>query len=378
MNNLRIASSGTAVLCLIILALLPACTSQGPSRETPGAVEVVPELARLGLPGLSVEKRMHPRLQNLFDPEDRYLLIIHLGPLSEAQFNAIRQLYGHHSPVSYVPGKAYRLRDFLPLSVQAVINKTFTPVKYDLSFLQTYPYETRIENLRRSSPGSGEMRLIDGLLWKGVGTETNCWNATVETLNEVKAGSSRYRLFAPARWDIDHELKSAAFGRVVAAGERLRPWDVLLVSKQSPYSGREILQHTALVINEHLVFEKVDSSADYPYRLSLREDVLKKYRRALAETFRSEYRRYPDDRLLFAGSGLRDTPYPDLMAEIIRQVRPAIEPERLSYGCDSGREDKCAYSFQVVETLDLVAGEEGGKLLGPARILGRFQSLEAD
>ncbi|MEJ2308024.1 MAG: hypothetical protein P8Z31_00580 [Gammaproteobacteria bacterium] len=321
---------------------------------------------------------MHPRLQNLFDPEDRYFLIIHLGPLSEAQFNAIRQLYGHHPPVSYVPGKEYRLRDFLPLSVQAVLNKTFTPVKYDLSFLHSNAYETRIDNLRRSSPDSEEMRLIDGLLWKGLGTETNCWNATVETLNEVKAGTSRYRLFTPARWDIDHELKTAAFGKIVAAEDQLRPWDLLLVSKASPYSGREILQHTALVINEHLVFEKVDSTADYPYRLSLREDVLNKYRRALAETFRSEYRRYPEDRLVFAGSGLRDTPYPDSMADIIRQVRPAVEPERVSYGCDSGKEDRCTYSFQVVESLDLVADQEGGKLHGPARLLGRFRSLEAE
>lgn len=378
MNNLKTASCEAATLCLLIAALLTACTSPGPSRNALTAEEVVPELTRLGLPGLRVEKRLHPRLQNLFDPEDRYFLMIHLGPLSETQFNAIRQLYGHHSTLSYIPGKEYRLRDFLPLSVQAVLNKTFTPVSYDLAFLRSDSYETRIENLRRSSPGSEELRMIDGLLWWGLDTETNCWNATVETLNEVKAGSSGYRLFMPARWDIDHELKTAASGEVVASEEQLRPWDLLLVSKESPYSGREILQHTALVINEHLVFEKVDSSADYPYRLSLREDVLSKYRRALADAFRSEYRRYPSGRLLFPGSGLRDAPYPELMADIIREVRPGIEPERLSYGCDSGEEDSCIYSFQVVESLDLVAGEGGGKLHGPARLLERFQSLEAE
>ena len=75
-------------------------------------------------------------------------------------------------------------------------------------------------------------------------------------------------------------------------------------------------------------------------------------------------------------AGRRSDAFPGLVDRIIRKVRPEVQPGNIAYGCDSGAEDRCSYSFQVVERLSIVASEEGGRLRGPAAILDRFRSLE--
>lgn len=370
-NRLRVIRVPVLVLVMLFSSMANAAW-----RESLPPELAVPELMRMGLEGLSVEKVFHHRLEKFLDPEDRYFLVVRLGRLTETQFNRIDKLYGNRSPADYNPEREYRLKDFLPPVVQAVLNKTFTPIGYDLSFLKKSSYQRKIRKLKKASPIGEEGLMVDGLLWNGLSTETNCWNATVETLNAINAGTSTYRIFTPPRWEIDRELKSAYFGKPVTSESKLQQWDTLLISEKSPYTGIEILQHTALVINKQLVFEKVGSTADHPYRLSLRQDVIGKYRRALADTYRSEYRRYGSGYMLFRDTGFRSEAYPKLTSKIIGKISPVVQPERLTYGCDSGQEDKCTYSFQVVETLIVESGSQGGTLRGSGRILSRFQSLE--
>jgi hypothetical protein len=338
--------------------------------------EVVPELVALGLRQIVVEKHYHRRLSKLLDHEDRYFLVIRLGRLTKKQFDRVRALYGGYPGIAYERDREYRLKDFMPPVVQALLNKTFRPVKYDLSFLESSSYQRKIKRLRKKSPDKRDSRLIEGLLWNGLSTETNCWNASVEVLNAIKAGSTTYRVFTPARWEIDFELKHAGQGRRVREEADIEPWDLLLISTKSPYTGQVILQHTALLLNRNLVFEKVDSPAEYPYRLSMKRDVLKKYRRALVETFRSEYRRYPEGVTLFRNAGIEDKPWPKLTAKIFGEMQPPVPQRKISVGCDSGKEDSCILTFQVVEKLTVVTGPDGGKLRGKGKLLRRFQSLE--
>jgi hypothetical protein len=87
---------------------------------------VFPEFAKLSLDA-SVKKKDSKKFADLSNDQDRYYLSVPIGKISQTQFNSLNAFYGSQSKVTYDGSRNYDLSDFLPASIQTVINKTFSP-----------------------------------------------------------------------------------------------------------------------------------------------------------------------------------------------------------------------------------------------------------
>ena len=176
----------------------------------------VPELVKMGIP-VTVKKYKDPRFDNLEFTEDKYYLDVQLGQLTLDQFNQLINLYGRVNSVEFNSEKSYNLIDFLPLTVQSVVNKTFTPVNIDFRTvinksrsIQKFVNTTldNMDSLPDFDPSKDALIVFRNLEKNMVTLRTNCWSTTIETLNFISTGNLIYNLQIPGRIEADALLNN--------------------------------------------------------------------------------------------------------------------------------------------------------------------------
>lgn len=352
----------------------------GHAYESVSAEVAVPELYRLNLPHLEIIKYSDPRLSNLYYEEDQYFLVVKLGQLTKKQFREIHHLYGDLSQVSYDPDKEYELRDFLPPSMQAVLNKTFTPIHYEESFIHTFENESLFEELSQAeqsgqgTPAQNQAAMtIFSLRKNAISSSTNCWGTTIENLNSILSASTQYNLYLPSRWEADDIFRSNSLEISV---NELQNWDVLAIKEENPGSGQIMLQHTGIIIGENLVFEKTDSSENDPYRLSLRSDVIKKYEGVFEEGLILEYYRLPSFSPILENKNGSFESFNEYLVNFFLNTN--FDLTRISQGCETSLGGGCDLYHQYILPMqigiDPLSGH--GILYGDPDTLNRFVDLE--
>ncbi|MBO9667716.1 MAG: hypothetical protein J7501_12990 [Bdellovibrio sp.] len=326
---------------------------------------VVPELVALGIQP-QVYKIMPPRLQEQDYPEDQYVLQITLGTLTVDQFTKLKSMYGANSFVQYNAQKNYNLIDFLPRAIQATVNTTFTQT--GISGLPLGDVETTDE--------------IHGEIWpfqkNGVSFFTNCWGTTIEVLRSLRSQDivTPYTLAWPARWTADEYFKDDKYSSKVKESA-IRFGDVLVVSQKS--DDATMLQHTAFIVNKSIVFEKTDTMDNDPYRLSLRADVISKYKKFFSGEEAFSYRRFSSDKeILPTEVALNPNQYftPEAL-KILRETLPEIPFNNLSAGCETGLGGGCDPTITEIHVINVITNPQTGRgvLSGDPNVLKHFRPL---
>ncbi len=323
---------------------------------------VFPEFAKLNI-AANVEKKESKRFAELGYEQDRYYLSVNLGKISQTQFNSLQAFYGSRSQVSYESTRNYDLSDFLPPSIQAVTNQTFAPIEYSFGALHE---ATEYDYLQDTDSA------VD--LWalskNGLMTQTNCWNTTFENLNAILFNKTTYRLFLPGRWTANDEVDSSS---QLIQEKDLQPWDMLIIREKSSVApDTAMLMHTALFINKNVVFEKTDTSENDPYRLSLVQDVLTKYKEVFGDQLVVEHRRATQP--LF-----NEIPYMNdpIIQEIIKKYHPDVNTNFIASGCETGMGGGCDMYLEAVVPTEIIIYKKTGRgiLKGPKNALDRFSPL---
>ncbi len=355
----------------LALALTVLTASQSRAAEILNADEVLPELRGTGIKA-TVTKLVDPRFAELSYAEDRYYLDISFGKLNPNQFKDLHARYGGRSQVKYDAKRVYNLLDFLDPAMQAVANQVFLPKHYETDFYHDY-----VEKFDDSYA-------FFAIRKNGISSWTNCWNTTWEILKLRNPSEKHFMLYWPGRETANQVFNDDTRGEIVAEKE-IQNGDVLMVeAKQIMLSGATMLQHTALIINSQLVFEKTDASENDAYRISLRKDVLKKYEEVFNDEERViEYRR-------FGGSGKKPVPsehFPKTedFFEGHKQLRaltakklPDLKIQNLSIGCELGLGGGCdPLAVEAVPTKLIIWSKTGrGILSGDKADLERFVPLK--
>ncbi|WP_413582391.1 hypothetical protein [Bdellovibrio sp. HCB288] len=356
-----------------VTALLPTFSLAAPTQKSQSGMKgiqldanaVVPEIVALGIQP-QVYKVMPPRLKEQSYEEDQYVLHIILGHLTVDQFEELNSLYGAHSFVQYDSKKNYNLIDFLPRAIQATVNKTFT--------------QTAISGFPLGEVETSEDIKAD--LWplqkNGVGFFTNCWGTTIEVLRSLRSDDVviPYTLSWPSRETADEYFKDDIYSSKTKESA-LQFGDVLVVSQKS---GTDVvIQHTAFIINKSVVFEKTDTMDDDPYRLSLRADVLSKYKRIFEGDEVFKYRHFSSDKeVIPTQNALNPNTFfiPEAL-RILLQTLPEIPINNLTMGCEIGFGGGCDLTTTEIHVINVVTNPQTGlgTLSGDPKVLKHFRPL---
>jgi len=327
LSSLLVASLGVAsVACAGTAA---EADDQGAAAASESALafdKVLPELAAKGISG-TVKKLVDPRMASsdfINADENRYYLDVRFARLSQAQFEVVHAFFGGHSKVAFDAAKTYELSDFLHPAMQAVVNQTYTTSSFSGSDLWEHAPDAL----------AGD-ETFEALAKNGVAIEANCYNTTSELLRMLRPGSTEthYNLYIPSRETAQGWFSDAAYSKPIAEAD-LAFGDVLVVmEKQDGMGGMPYVAHTALAISKELVFEKSNGSADDPFRIALRKDVVKMYERTIEEVV--AYRR-------FGGEGTKALPRLALPTgeiaaeykEVLLAAHPTMKTENVTLSTD--------------------------------------------
>lgn len=344
------------------------------------AKSVVPELINLGLQP-KVHKVLHPNLQKLPFEEDRYLLKINLGQMSQEQFRQVKALYSNLSQVKYDKEKNYDLVDFLPPVIQSTVNKTFQDTYINLSDLSDV-------ELDDGNPAAIE---IFSLAKNGIGFFTNCWGTTWEVLKSINAKitdkitdkatdkitdkftKQTYILSWPSRDTMGDIFRDKKLSEPIHPNKS-QFGDVIAIYLKD---GRDLsLQHTATVIGKNLIFEKTDTSADDPYRLSLKSDLHKKFNSLFREDSKIQYRRFNTNKIPNLGN--EEALLEADAIKILKTKAPEVLDLKLLVGCELRMGGGCNVTYTRIDYVDLVINPKTGRgqLIGSPELLNRFRHLE--
>lgn len=372
LNRLFLLIAGTALISCSSIAI--SCKSALAAQLDPS--QIVPEVVALGITP-TITKEVDKKLLDLEYSEDQYFLRINIGKVSPQQFEELIALYGGKSQVPYNPDKNYDFTDFLPPSVQAVVDQTFTPIDYDTSF-----FDSDLVVARRDEIWNAETEVEQDLItveWintlqkYSIQTGINCWNTTINNINSILFGKTEQSFYVPGRLNITPVMDDAP-GILVNEGE-LKAWDALIVKSKAlgPYSTSYV-RHAALIINDSLVFEKTDSFAIDPIRISLRSDVLKKYQRALEDSFEVVYKRFTSP-IVNNAKPLEISPE---MTTMLEQNVPNLVSSKLRWESEEGRGG--APYIVIAENAELVINPQTGRgiLQAPQEVLSSFKALESE
>ncbi len=322
---------------------------------------VFPEFADLNI-AANVEKKNSKKFAELSYEQDRYYLSVQLGKVSQAQFDSLNAFYGSPSQVAYETSRKYDLSDFLPPSIQAVINQSFSPIFHITDGLYSQKYEYLLDT------DSG----MD--LWalrkNGLSTVTNCWNTTFENLNAILFKKQTYRLTVPSRWTANDEVDIVS---TVIADDDVQLWDMLVIREKSLVAeDTSMLMHTAIFLNKNVVFEKTDSSENDPYRMSLVKDVLAKYKEIFGDQLVVEYRRVVQP-FLEKEYYVQDP----IILELIKQQDATVNTDFIAAGCETGLGGGCDMFLTAVVPASIIIHKKTGRgiLKAPKNVLDRFLPL---
>lgn len=357
----------------MLLGLFAGCSAVDPEDANHDAAEVgetglrfadvLPEASALGVQG-TVKKLVDPRLRNLADVEDQYALAIAFETLDAAHFEKLQAMFGGHSKVRYASGRRYELLDFLPPAVQALANHTMEVSLYEGGELEEHATDAAKEDAN-----------YPDLLQSGFSIMSNCYNTSLEVLRTLNAeDGAKLHFYFPDRFSSDELFTSDERSRAVTEDD-LTFGDVLTVSTVE--DDVSTLAHTAVVLSKELVFEKTNGSSDDAYRISLRRDVLAKYRRVPNVAF--AYRRFhAPEELPELQRPANDLSEP--VRTMIHTTFPSLDLDAIVLGYDMGFGGSPTPTFSVAQssTLRFDASTGRAEIDATAEVTKRFAALRAD
>ncbi len=236
-----------------------------------------------------------PVFENLYDKNDRYFLKVQLGQLDRSQFDSLKKFYKNQSAISYTPNREYELLDFLSPSIQAFANKRFKykevpDVTNDIMNSNIIDKVTQLQNdSTKVNPQEDKYGpTLGGLFYlskQGLSLATNCWNTSIEVLNQMIHPDQAYTMRLPGRLETDELIKNPKnFEEIKGGLKNAQPFDLITVSRapgKDDFTQLSDLQHTAIYLGHGLIYEKVDSSENDPYKVSFYNSMLNKFYSAL-------------------------------------------------------------------------------------------------
>lgn len=324
-------------------------------------------------------KKTSSFFDELYYEEDKYVLEVRLGPLTEPQFKAMKTAYPHSS-IAYKEGQAYHLIDFMPPVIQALNGKTFEPIDYISSVLD-FPEGTFDEE--------------DAWTFRnGLSTFANCWNTSIEFLRQKAVNfapeSLDYLIYWPGRYEANEVLRDPQWSEEVLEKD-IQPGDVLLVlvdgGPDGPIMNSTIdglsLAHTAIVISKDLLYEKTDSSVSDAYRLSLKKDVIKKYVALLTDDEAKAkpvfmYRRFSKKGLDHLVTEVpTEEEGSDKTMKVLETLFPGINQFRMAAGCEDGMGGGCSITATIVREIKIDVNSKTGRgeIRATSDLLPRFREI---
>lgn len=357
------------ILLGLLLLSTPAVTQAAESF-------VIQDFAQFGI-AAQVRKLQSPRLEKLEYSEDKYYLEVTLGRLTQDQYKAMRALYGNISQVPYSATKVYDLLDFVHPAIQATANQVLEPITYDTESL----FDLDMDSLSED----GQM-VMWGVKKSGLSYFSNCWNTTSQILNlmnpSAQKGKMRYSIYWPGRDEMSLVFQDNELSTMVKE-KSLNYGDAMLIFNHAPAEhDMAQIQHTALILSRNLVFEKTDGSENDPYRISLRADVLKKYKAVFEGQAHIQYRRFNQaGKEPFHVDGTASTlrqSLPEADAKIVADLAPDIMDIPLTAGCEERLGGGCDVTNSEKATFEVIVNPKTGRGIfnGPKKYLDRFKSLK--
>lgn len=353
--TLSLSVMGTA-LCAFPSTAMAAATAAQKAQASGvllNAADVVPEIVALGLQP-QVYKVTTSQLQKLDYDQDKYVLQINIGRVSAEQFAKLHAMYGGQSQVPYNANKAYNLIDFLPPVIQATVNQTFEPKSYNTMALSD-AFDVTDENM------TGELW---GLMKNGASFFTNCWGTSMEVIKFLRDPQMKTYTFSwPARWSTDETLKSDTYSKMVRSNQT-RFGDMMLVSMKDDGATGEMaymLQHSAVVLGENLLFEKTDTTENDPYRLSLKADVLSKYSELFGKNGKIQFRRFSADKEPLPTEAPVSEPFDAPTLAKLRKLAPEVPFDHLTIGCETRFGGGCDIIYSETRPGQLMIDKNTGR-----------------
>jgi hypothetical protein len=160
-----------------------------------------------------------------------------LGRLSHAQWEILTKTYGSWHNASllapYRPQYHYELLDFMPPTLQA---------------LDRHQFYTQEQSLEGKMPQT-KIQLV-----------TNCWGTVYEVLRLAHASQAE----SPVLFVTAAQPMLTTLRQISRPAKYEQPGDILLLTHR--HGDREYLDHTVLVIDQNLFFEKAGTGDEVPYR----------------------------------------------------------------------------------------------------------------
>ncbi len=299
------------------------------------------------------------RTSRVGDAETSEIYQVVFGRLNRRQFEHLKRVYPASSAVRYERGRIYELIDFLPPTIQALVNHRFIIQTQILGELQ------RLSALN-PSPTDRNSLLV----------QTNCWNTALEVLraetdriaiafgdSPAVLGAFRNPRYSERVRFLDRRQNPVEVDRILspaAIGERnrgLEPGDLLLI----PSNDGQELKHAAIFIDDDFYFEKTGTEDPFLYRLVPYSEIIRIYGVPLGEgrfwfgnTGGFEFRRFsgerlPHPRFLFQESLNTHTPLTPALSSLVTSSQDWRGPEAI-------------YRFSPMVDLRLVENRENGRM----------------
>ncbi len=241
-------------------------TLLGPSAafQTPQTTVVGPaKLASKTIAGVNVKQANELQFQGLTgaNPLMTKTLEVQFGRLSQPQFDALKKEFGGLSQVKFDAAREYGAIDFLPPTLQALVNRDIDPGK------ATTIKGTKRLNDAMGNEGRGDLEIH---------TTPNCHGTAWEMMRAYQGQPSTHvsllygdaQMVGPEYQDATKftTVGTSAPGKAPAFLSELKPGDVVAFKR-----GEYELLHSAVYVGGGMFFEKPNTESDAydesPYRL---------------------------------------------------------------------------------------------------------------
>ncbi len=195
---------------------------------------------------------------------------VRFDDLDASQYQALMDHYGGQGVVPWMPDRTYRLVDFLPPKVQALVDRWLVVTSEDLALPEDW-----------CDPRRGCSDVVTGM---------NCWDTAYSVLFDLHKPMSEQQgaIFHIGPLDFEKALEApeaSTFTRNLtreevfsstspSRNEGLEPGDLLYIRTKFSMIGPA---HVAIFIDDDLYFEKTNFSSEDPIRLARWSDVVGPY-----------------------------------------------------------------------------------------------------
>lgn len=195
--------------------------------------------------------------------EDKYVLTVRLGALTEQQFKDLHKYYNTTITKDYDPKKNYDLIDFMPVFIQELNGKTLKPAALQVPSALTKALQHQGITLDLNKAY----------------VDANCHSVTWQWVNHLQNQAPPKAILSLGDGD---QLLSQIQTNQKNDFNSLQPGDIGIISGAAGFSQDGVL-HSFVYLGFGLVFEKGNPGANYPYRIAYLDDIVKKYKAEISE-----------------------------------------------------------------------------------------------